>query len=61
MRNTIPTELKPENDRLTQMWLSCEDSIESVVEKYATKEYKRYFRNRMERKMKLRKQGIIVN
>lgn len=61
MRNTIPTELKSENDRITQIWLSCEDSIENVVEKHASKEYKIYFRNRMERKKKLRKQGIIVN
>lgn len=61
MRSYVPDNLITENERLARLWIDGEDSFDEVVGQHASKEYKDYYKARIERKKRLREKGIIEN
>lgn len=63
MRLYIPPELQEEHEKLNQMFIDIEEDLtaEEFTEKYASEEYKRFFREREKERKQLWEQGIIVN
>lgn len=61
MRPYIPEKFAQEEAQLAQIWIDSECSVEEVVDRHASKEYRKFYYSQMERKKRLREKGIIEN
>jgi len=61
MTINLPEKIKLEESRLTEMMMNLDEeiTIEEFIQKYASEDYKKFLKDRNQRKEELWKQGII--
>lgn len=61
MTINLPEKIKLEESRLAEMMMNSDEeiTIEEFIQKYASEDYKKFLKDRDQRKEELWKQGII--
>ena len=62
MRNCTPLEFQEEENKLAQMYIESEEdlTVAEFTEKYASEDYKKYFKEYQKERERLFAEGIIV-